>query len=154
SAINNVLTQFSFPQVTYETDVNPTQRAQRTFTFKSELHKPTGKQYVVLTDITTPASLTALQRLAQLHQGTVIQVEDLRQLVNDVNARKQLEATLQQQHTAYVAIAPKYVNYSEKVVLALWQVLADLGNGRINVYPGFLIAPNEQAFVNLVNNNI
>lgn len=153
--INNVLTNFAIPRVTYESEVgNKEKVGQRSFTFNNSLRAPDGNNYVVLTDINTPGCLTALQNLAQVHGGTVVQFGDLRQLVNDPQQRQQLVQTLRRNRTGYLAIAPRFENYSENVVLAVWQVLAELGRGSINVYPGFLVAPNEQSFVNLVNGNI
>lgn len=153
--INNVLTQFAIPRVTYESEVgNRAKVEQRSFVFANSLRMPEGKNYVVLTDITAPPCVSALQNLAQVHGGTVLQWPDLRQLVNDPQQRAQLAKALRKERTAFLAIAPRFENYSENVVLSLWQVLAEIGGGSINVFPGFLVAPNEQSFLNLINGNI
>ena len=135
-------------------EVSKGNRASLSFAFKPVNVAPQGNGYIIVTDQTDPVALQSLNKLAQFHSGTIIQLKDFRNLYKIQGARGALIEKLRAANPKYVALAPKIESFSENGLLAIWQLLLRLGNGQLNVYPSFLIAENNNALAALINQAI
>jgi hypothetical protein len=132
----------------------------RQFIFKTEAHPTIGDNYVVVTDLTSSEHLQALEKLARHHHGTVLKVDDLATIAGDAANRKALTDRLREASPRYVAIAPRWTSYRETMLLAMWQVLAELDTDpqdtdpQLDAFPGLLLAPTAQDFEALIERSI
>ncbi len=127
----------------------------REFVFKTQAHPTIGDNYVVVTDLTSSEHLHALETLARHHHGTVLNVDDLAAIAGDAAARKALTDRLREASPRYVAIAPRWPSYRETMLLAMWQVLAELDDDQqLDAFPGLLLAPTATDFEALIERSI
>ena len=135
----------------------PSRAARRNtaFVLQTEQHAVSGTRYVVLTDHTDQAYLDSLSRLADHHQGIVIQVDDLATLHADKVGFGKLRQQLIDGDAKWVAIAPRQESFRENMLLGMWKLLSTLDDDReIDVFPGVLLASNADAFAKLVDQSI
>ena len=126
---------------------------QSAYILRTSLHPVSGEQYVILTDHTGDRYLAALKRLAQHHGGKMIHVEHLPSLYKDAAQWNKVQAQLV--NARFVAIAPQQSSFTENTLLGMWKLLAGIdSDSMIDVWPGLLIASNEEAFDDLVDQSI
>jgi hypothetical protein len=153
SAIDSVFQQFDISKASAVTDVPPRKRGARSYTYITDLNAPSGKNYVVITDMVGPNFL-AVEKLAGAHNGKIIRLADMRNLTTDAELRAKLVADLNKVQPEYVALCPRIENFSENVTLALWEVLTAYGNGTINVFPSFLVASDPATFSAFIDRSL
>jgi hypothetical protein len=126
-----------------------------TYILKTSPHPTLGDAYVIVTDQTEEGYLSPLERLAKFHQGTIIHVKDLGHLKDMPTERGELVKQLREARPRFVAIAPKLQNYSEQMLLGMWDMLTSLDDhGQLPVFPGLLLAPDQSSFAGLVDRSI
>ncbi|MBS1991537.1 MAG: hypothetical protein JSS83_13525 [Cyanobacteria bacterium SZAS LIN-3] len=135
-------------------EVAPRDRGNKSFAFKPVHVVPSGNAYVIVTDQTDPVALKSLEKLARFHSGTIIQLKNFRNLYQTQGERAALIEKLRAANPKYVALAPRTENFSENGLLAIWQLLLRVGNGRLNVYPSFLVAADSNGLAALVDRAI
>ena len=135
----------------------PTGRDRQTSTYilHTRPHPVTGKGYLVLTDHTEKAYLTALQRLATHRNGQVLKVADLRPAVGTGPGRTGLRDAIRKEAPRYLALAPRLESYRENVLLGMWDTLASLDDDpQLDALPGLLIAPDAESFIAMIDRSI
>jgi len=141
-------------RVSMLSEVTPRNIGSKSYAFKPVHVVPQGNGYVIVTDQIDPVALQSLNKLAQFHSGSVIRLNDFRNLYKMPSARAHLIERLRQANPKYVAFAPKLETLSENGLLAIWQLLLNYGNGQLNVYPGFLMAEDSTVLSQLVDRAI
>jgi len=129
-------------------------RGNLAFTFNPTLNVPAGDSYVIVTDQIDPTCLESLNKLARFHSGKILEIRNFRNLYKMPGARAQLVERLREANPKFVAFAPRTENFSENVVLAVWQLLLRLGDGKLTVYPSYLVARNSKDLDALVSKSI
>jgi|GEM_PF-857289 len=115
-------------------------------------HAPKGDRYVVLTDYPGKKALNALQRLADSHQGVIVRTPSLGDLFQTPQEFERLKTELQRLAPRYVAIAPRAVSYRQNMHLAVLKLLSSFdGNPDLDVFPGYLIAPDAEKLSDLTD---
>lgn len=151
--VDSVFQQFNISRAASVMAVPPEKRGARSYTYLTDLHVPTGHSYVVITDMTGPW-FASVEKLARAHDGKIVQLADMRALTSDAELKQKLLADLVKLQPEYVALCPRIENFSENVTLAVWDVLTAYGEGSINVYPSFLVAPDAVSFAALVERSL
>jgi hypothetical protein len=135
----------------------PTKGASRknnVFAMQTQPHPVEGTRYVVLTDQTDEAYLASLKRLADHHEGTLIQVDDLATIGIGEQmdpVRKQLLSV----DAKWVAIAPKEESFRENMLLGMWKLLSALDDDtQIDVFPGIVYASTPESLATFVDQAI
>ena len=87
----------------------PTIEARRMscWVLDTKAHAPSGKAYVVLTDVQDDASMLAVKKLLTHRQGKLLKVDSLQKLSSDPKAREQLRVRLLKLKPQYVAVVPQ-----------------------------------------------
>ncbi|MBI2810249.1 MAG: hypothetical protein HYX67_05410 [Candidatus Melainabacteria bacterium] len=153
SSIDAVFQHYDISKTVDGQDVAQKKKADRSFTYTTELTVPQGHSYLIITD-TGAEYAASINKLAQAHDGKVIRLDDFRTLITDPRAKAKLIADIAKAQPEFVALAPRLENFSENVTLALWEVLSEYGGGPINVYPAFMVAPNPSSFAKLVAHSL
>lgn len=153
-ATTSVFSKHGIDRVMSDSQVTPGKSAERSFTYQSTLNVPSGSSYVIVTDHDDPDCLKTLDKLAQFRSAQIIHLRNFRNLSALPAARHSLIERLRAANPQYVAIVPKIENFSENTLLAFWQVLLGLGDGKATVYPGFLLGRNSQELDALVTRSI
>ena len=138
-------------------DHPPSRKARRNtaFVLQTDEHAVSGTQYVVLTDHKDEAYLASLNRLAEHHGGSVIQVDDLATLHGNVESFGKLRQQLIDGKAKWVAIAPRKESFRENMLLGMWKLLSTLDDDpQIDAFPGVLLASNAEAFAKLIDQSI
>ena len=126
---------------------------QSAYIIKTVDHAPTGEQYFVLTDHTNSAYLNPLQQLVEHYRGTLLQVSDLSRLM--VNHAEWEGLRTELKSAKYVAIAPRKDTFTENTLLNMWALLSSIDDDElIDVWPGLLLASNEDSFERLIKQSI
>lgn len=125
------------------------------FVIETKSHAVNGTQYVILTDHVDPAYVEPLQELAAHHQGQVVTVPDLALLHDQGERFVELKKQLQRIEPKYVAIAPRLESFREYMLMGMWELLSTLDSDpEIDVFPGFLVASNANAFSRLIEQSL
>jgi hypothetical protein len=141
--------------------VKPGQRPSRDalrmscWVLDTKTHAPTGKAYVLLTDVKDAEHLPAIKKLLAHRQGTLLGVPSLQSLSSDPEAREELRLRLQALEPRYVAVVPQVKSYRENTLLALWDVFTRLDEDPyLDVYPGLLVASDTEHLAALIERSI
>lgn len=123
------------------------------YILRTQPHRVTGQEYVILTDHLEPAYVQHLQRLAKHRAGSLLTVKNLTQLPDQPDERARIRSRLRQ--AKYVAIAPRKESYRENTLLALWELLSTIDDDpQIDVFPGLLLATDAASLGTLVDQSI
>lgn len=126
---------------------------QSAYLLRTNSHRVSGEQYVILTDHSGDRYLAALKRLAEHYGGRVIHVEHLPSLHENVASWNDIQSQLV--NARFVAIAPQKSSFSENTLLSMWKLLAGIDSDpMLDVWPGVLIASNEASFDGLIDQSI
>ncbi|MDG2213508.1 MAG: hypothetical protein P8M70_06750 [Verrucomicrobiota bacterium] len=135
----------------------PTMQARRMSCWVQDTkeHKPSGKAYVVLTDVQDQASTKAVNKLLAHHKGKLLKLGSLKNLSSDSKAREQLRLQLIKLKPRYVAVVPQLQSYRENMLLALWDVFTRLdADPYLDVYPGLLVASDAASLSGLIERSL
>ena len=153
--------EFKIPRVQDMTRVGsgkrPTSNEARNsaYILETKAHAPLGEAYVIITDQSSSQALDAVNKLAEFRKGKIIRVDDLAEALTTEESAASLRKQLIEHRAGYVALAPRSESFRENTVLGAWQVLAALDEDpMLDAYPGWMVAPDDESFVKLVENSI
>ena len=133
-------------------------RAERQITcylLATKPHPVEAKGYVIITDHTEAAPLASLDRLAAARSAEVLKVADLSAVHADAEAWAALRTRVTGAKPRFVAVAPRLETYCQKMLVSMWDLLAGLDDDpELDVFPGFLVAPNHTALDALVTRSL
>ncbi len=145
----------SLKKVSAKAEITPQESSNRTYTLATREHRAIGDAYVIVTDQHDDQYLGPLKKLADFHQGKVIQVKDLADLCTIPAARLDLRRKLLAAGPKYVALAPTMHTYQENVLLAFLQILDNLKpEPGLDAFPAVLVAPDAVSFNRLIERSI
>lgn len=126
--------------------------SESAFAMEFYSHEVSGDGYCILTDHHDENYLRPLRNLAKHHSGTVIQVKDLTELASDSSVFESIQSQLKDSLPKYVAVAPRLDHFRENTLLACWKLFSTIDHDpELDVFPGFLVAPNLASFERLVD---